>query len=474
MVAERLSSLDLSFLLLEGMGSTPMHLGGVLILRPEGAKECEGADHIVAILRERVATVPRLRVRLAPVGFPYGAGTWIDDQEFDAAEHVHHWALPAPAGRAELATLTGELLAAPLDRARPLWEMHVIAGLADGSIALLAKLHHALGDGLRSLGLVLSLFDDPRNPFRHEQASITTDIPASHDGGFASGLVGAVSGLLAPARRVLDPHTTLDELGRHAAQARDAAGIAASILQTLVRPTPSTPLGVTVGSARRFAMLRADVDDVKKIRRAHGGTANDVILTAVAGGLRHWLLERGYSLHSPLRALVPVTRPRQDPLDTSGNRISGYLLDLPINEPNPVVRLKSVREAMIAHKTAGLSRGAGAFPMLADLLPSLVHRLAAPLATPLVGATTSRLFNTVITNVPLPNISLTLGGARLTEIYPVIPLAPGQALGVAVSTYQRTVHIGLHADHATMPDLSEVGEGLAKAFAELVACKPVV
>jgi WS/DGAT/MGAT family acyltransferase len=335
-------------------------------------------------------------------------------------------------------------------------------------------MHHALADGLRSVGLALSVFDDPRNPLRHEQAPAPAAVLDAPGRGLVSGLAGAVSGLLAPALRVLDPHTTLDELGRHAAQARDAAGIAASILQTLVRPTPSTPLNVNVGPGRRFAMLRADADDVKKIRKVHGGTANDVVLTAVAGALRHWLMERGYPLHSPLRALVPVNRARQDPLDTAGNRLSGYLLDLPIDEPNPVARLHSVRAAMIAHKTAGLTRGAGAFPLLADLLPSLLHRLAAPLATPLVGPTSSRLFNTVITNVPLPNMPLTLGGARLTEIYPVIPLAPGQALGVAVSTYQRIVHIGLHADHATMPDLDQLGDGLALAFAELVGSRATV
>jgi diacylglycerol O-acyltransferase len=475
MTATRLSSLDLSLLGLEGP-DTPMHLGAVLIFRP--GTHADGAQRLTTALRTRVATVPRLRRRLAPVTFPPGAAAWVEDADFDPAAHVQHGSLLAPGGRDELAARAAELLAVPLQRSRPLWELHVLDGLGDGSIAVLAKIHHALADGLRAVGLGFALFDDPGDPDRRDQP-VRDRAPraaAAVDGagqGFAragQGLAGAVGGLIASTSLLLDPRTAPGELARHAGQAWAATGIAASLLHTLRQPAPVSPLNVTAGAARRFAMLRADLDDVHLVRKTHGGTVNDVMLAVVAGGLRTWLARRKHPLSSPVRVLIPVSRPPRNVGDSAGNLLSGYLLDLPVNEPDPLERLRAVRHSMAMNKTAGPTRGPGAFPLLADLLPSLVHRLAGPFAAPLA----SRLFNTVITSVPLPDVPLSLAGAELAEIYPVVPLAAGQALGVAVSTYRRIVHIGLHADHATMPDLDGLGHDLSIELAELVGLRPEV
>jgi diacylglycerol O-acyltransferase len=470
MAAERLSSLDLSFLYLEGT-DTPLHLGAVMLFRQAaGVEDGNGADRLTATLRTRVAALPRLRRRLASVRLPLGAAAWVDDPGFDPAAHVHQWSLPAPGGREELAARSAELLEVPLDRARPLWELHVLGGLADGSVAVLAKIHRALADGLRAVGLGLALFDDPSDPARHGQpVPAVVSAATAPAGRFAGRLAGAVSDLLAPARAWLDPRTAPGELARHAGQAWDAAGIGVSVAQALRHPAPASPLNFTLGPARRFTMLRADLDDVHLVRQAHGGTVNEVLLTVVTGGLRSWLADRRNPLTAPLRVLVPVSRPPRDPRDPAGNRLSGYLLDLPIDEPDPLARLRAVRHAMTANKAAGPTRGAGAFPLLTDRLPPLLQRLAAPLAAPVA----CRLFNTVIALVPLPDVPLTLAGAPLAEIYPVVPLAPGQALGVAISTYHGTAHIGLHADHAAMPDLDQLGHGLTAALAELVDLRAV-
>jgi diacylglycerol O-acyltransferase / wax synthase len=471
MTAERLSSLDLSFLCLEGP-DTPMHLGAVLILRP-GA-HADGAQRLTVALRRRVASTPRLRRRLASVAFPPGAAAWVEDPDFDPVAHVQQGSLPAPGGRDELAARAAELLAIPLQRSRPLWELHVLDGLADGSVAVLAKIHHALADGLRAIGLGFALFDDASDPDRCEPDRCDQPAPdrapraAAADAG--RGLAGAVGNLIGSVSPLLDPRTASGELARYTGQALAATGIAASLLHTLCRPAPVSPLNVTMGPARRFAMLRADLDDVQLVRKAHGGTVNDVLLAVVAGGLRTWLARRKHPLASPVRVLIPVSRPPRNAGDTAGNLLSGYLLDLPINEPDPLDRLRAVRHSMAMNKAAGPARGPGAFPLLADLLPSLVHRLAGPFAAPLA----SRLFNTVITSVPLPDVPLTLAGAELAEIYPVVPLASRQALGVAISTYRRTVHIGLHADHATMPDLDGLGHDLSTELTELAGLRPEV
>jgi diacylglycerol O-acyltransferase len=471
---ERLSSLDLSFLGLERRDA-PMHLGAVLLFRPD-AYDPDLAQRLAAVLQARAATVPRLRRRLARPRFGTGAA-WVDDPDFDPEQHVRCTALPGPGGRDELATRTVELLAAPLDRDRPLWELHVLAGSTDGSVAVLAKIHYALVDGL----LGLALFDDPWNPARHEQPlpgePPTREVPHAGLGGRLSRTFG---GLLAPARPLLDPRTGPRALVRRAGQAHDAARITASIGHSLLRPAPASPLNISLGAARRFAtlnagpagparrfaMLRLDLDDVQQVRKAHGGTVNDVLLTVVAGGLRSWLAQRGQPLHRPLRALIPVSRPHPDPADTTGNRLSGYLVELPIDEPNPLQRLHTIRAAMTANKTSGPARGSGAFPMLADLMPSLLHRLAAPIVTPLAAPIASRLFNTVITAVPVPDM-LTVAGIRLTEIYPVVPLAAGQALGIAICTYHGVAHIALHANQTAIPDLDRLAHHVAAALAEV-------
>jgi diacylglycerol O-acyltransferase len=207
-VAARLSSLDLSFLCLEGI-DTPMHLSAVLIFRPAiGPGQADTAERLASVLRSRAAAMPRLRRRLGSVHVPPGGAAWVEDPDFDPARHVRRSSLPAPGGPTELAARTGELLAVALDRRRPLWELHVLDGLADDTVAVLVKIHHALADGLRALLLGMALFDDPHEPAAPERPAATV-APA------ADGLAGAVSALLAPARPLLDPRTAIGELTRH-------------------------------------------------------------------------------------------------------------------------------------------------------------------------------------------------------------------------------------------------------------------
>jgi diacylglycerol O-acyltransferase len=461
-VADRLSSLDLVFLCLEGAG-TPMHLGAVLIFGPATVVEnADGGTRLAAALRQRVAAVPQLRRRLSWLGVPPGAAAWVEDPGFDPAAHVQEWSLPAPGGRAELSEHAAHLSAVPLARSRPPWELHVLGGLADGSVAVLAKFHHSLAVGLRANGLGLTLFDDPWDPARQERpAPGYRPAPVTS----AGGLTAAVLDLLARPHPLLDSRAALGQLARHAGQAGEGAGIAVSLLQTLRRPAPASPLNFPLGPARRFAMMRADLDDVHLVRKSHGGTVSEVLLTVVTGGLRRWLTDRRHPLNAPLRALVPVSRPRHDQArDTAaGDRLGGYLLDLPIDLPDPLAQLRAVRHAMTVNKSAGPTQGPGAFPLLAELLPPLLARLAAPLAAHACG-----LFNTVITFVPLLDLPYMLAGAPLAEVYPLVPLAGGQALSIAICTYRHTAHIALHAEHASMPDLDQLAGHLTAALAELL------
>lgn len=459
-----LSSLDLSFLSLEG-ANTPMHLGAVLVFGPGPSGDSLG---LAARLRERAATVPRLLGRLAQSGVGLDGTAWVEDPYFDAALHVRHRQLAPTAGREELADRVADLMAEPLARDRPLWELHVLGGLADGRTAVVVKIHHALADGLRAIELGLDLFDDVGGAAETAVLRVLPGLPPSNEGtsgGLAAGLVG----LLHPLSRLLDPRTAANGFTRQAELAGETASIAAAVAKTLLSPAPPSSLNVPVGPTRRLVMHQVDLDDVHLVRKQHGGTVNDVVLAVVAGALRSWMTSHGQLPDKPLRVLVPVSLRHRSPDRQVGNSLSGYLVDLPTSEADPLARLHTLREAMSLNKMSGPLRGPGAFPVLVERLPPLVHRLAAPLVGRLAGHAGARLFNAVLTSVPVPDVPLHLAGCPLEEVYPVVPLGPGQTLGIAVSSYRGSLHIGLHADPAALPDAGELGAALTAALADLLA-----
>ncbi|NEB68549.1 DUF1298 domain-containing protein, partial [Streptomyces fulvissimus] len=211
---------------------------------------------------------------------------------------------------------------------------------------------------------------------------------------------------------------------------------------------------------RRLATADLDATALQRIRRAEGGTANDILLAVVAGALRRWMEERGEALTgTDPRALVPVSRRRPGGA-VSGNRLSAYLLDLPVGTADPRERLRTVRGAMDRNKAAGPLKGAGAVAVLADQLHPLAHRFGAPLA-----ANAARmLFDLLVTSVPLPRSALSLGGCPLSALYPMAPLARGQSLAIALSTYGGRVHVGLVADGKALPDLDRLAEAVQAEF----------
>jgi WS/DGAT/MGAT family acyltransferase len=231
-----------------------------------------------------------------------------------------------------------------------------------------------------------------------------------------------------------------------------------------VRAAVRTPVVRTTSSSRGLALLRLDVSTVRQVRKRHGGTDNDVLLAVVTGALRDWLADQGHHAESlNVRAFIPVSRRSRGNNPRRGNVLSGYLFDLPVREQDPLARLRQIRVAMDHHKAAGFARGPGAIPVLADRMPAAVHRVAGPLARH--GA--PLLFDTMITNIPIPARGLTLAGAQLREVYPIAPLARGQALGIALSAYQGQVHVGLHADRQALPDLRRLAEAVPAALAGL-------
>lgn len=480
---ERLSALDTAFLCLES-AQAPLHLGALAVFEPERPVT---PDRLVEVLSARISRLPLLRQRVRPAWLPPGSAVWEEDGYFRPEQHLRVHELDA-GDEVALATLAGDLMAEPLDLRRPLWQLHLVTGLPEGRFAMLVKLHHALADGLRAVEVGVGLLDGISGvlPAVPEPLALAAPPPAPS----LLELARTAAGLATHPDRLLSclarsSASIVGSLPGVVRQAADAAGIASSVLSsarlgalpaTIARAlpggTPATSLvaanpALAPRSDRGLALLRLDVGDVRQVRKRHGGTDNDVLLAVIAGALRDWLSHR-FS-HRPeavnLRALIPVSRRSRADDRGRGNLLSGYLCDLPVQEKDPVARLHKIRTTMERNKAAGFGRGPGALPVLADRVPAAVHRVAAPLARR--GA--NLLFDTMVTNVPIPALPLSLDGAKLREVYPIVPLAHGQAFGIALSSYQGRVHVGLHADRQAVPDLHRLAAALPAALASLTA-----
>ncbi|MFD4674297.1 wax ester/triacylglycerol synthase family O-acyltransferase [Lentzea sp. NPDC058450] len=428
-MTDHLSPLDIAFLAMEG-DTNPLHLGAVATFAPSTPVH---PARIAAVLCERAQEIPRLRQRAR--SSLLGGARWVEDPGFAPEDHVftHH-----VRGRDRFATLVSHLMAQPLDLARPPWELHVITGLAGGRFAVVAKLHHSLCDGMKAVGLGIQLFDPSRLSIPDASAE--------------------------PSRSLLPSLPTLRGI-------KDTFDIASSVLMNTRPPTLNSPVLTASTRPRRVVMSRVDLPDVHRIRRAHGGTVNDVMLALVTGALRHWLSAHGSAgPDSVVRALIPVNQRSRSGDGASGNQISGFLVSLPVGLADPVDRLRSVREQMESAKAAGPDRGAGALPLLADRVPPLVHRLAAPV----MGRCAPLLFDTLVTSVPLPSVPLSLDGAALCELYPVAPVAPGHAVGIALSVYRNAVHVCLNTNQSWMSDATWLDGVLRRELAALQETRELV
>ncbi|MBF9073650.1 wax ester/triacylglycerol synthase domain-containing protein [Streptacidiphilus fuscans] len=426
----RLSPLDAAFWSLESPDA-PMHIGALAHF--DGAAEGGGPDlgAVAAVLAERAQAIPRLRQRVRTPWNPLEGPYWEEQPNFDAAAHIATHAEDADASADSTDARVAALMAAPVPREAPPWEMHLLAR-GDSGFSLLLKVHHAAVDGLRALDVGVRLLDQFAG--REKSAAAGKRRPDGQDRHAAPTgplPLRALRSIPVEAKRTLRAaeiagDTLLSVAGsapRSLLQPTALLHPSALLQPSLLRPEPATP---------ELALPSYPLDDLHRIRKAHGGTVNDVVLAVLAGALRTVATRNA-------RVLVPVSQRARLGAPGGGNRLSGYLLDLPVTEPDPRRRLELVRAAMDAHKQRGPRRGAGAVALLADLLPAPGHRLTAPLLRP----TAPLLFDALVTNVPMPDFRFTLDGHTLTALYPLPPLARGQALAVAVSSYRGRLHVGL-------------------------------
>lgn len=428
-----------------------MHVGSLVLF-----SESPGAmDHerLVRLISQRISFLPRYRQRVKEIPGGLAAPVWADDPTFDVSFHVRRSALPAPGSREQLYDLVARIFSRPLDRRHPLWEVYLVEGIEGRRFALLTKTHQAMVNGLSAIDIAEVILDESQ-----EAAAVPTGTwQPSPEPSSAELLVGAVGD------SVRSPRALLDRLrGGLVNTARSMSDVAATLVDA-ARPDPVSPLVVDVGAQRRFETVDLRLTEFKTIRQATGGSITDIALAVVTGALRSWLFSRGVSVGSDMvvRTMVPVSVAADDPRASS---VSAVLLDLPVGEPDPVIRVQRIGFDMARHGAETRVFGAQSFVELVGFAPPTMHALGAR-----VGSSVSkRAYHLLVTNVPGPQTPRFAGGARMLAAYPVLPLGPCQPFGVGITSYDGGVFIGITADRDSMGDLDVLAEAIRDALSELL------
>jgi WS/DGAT/MGAT family acyltransferase len=460
----RLSALDRLFLDIEDR-TVHMHVGGTCIFDSEPLETAQGGvngDLIREYIESRLHLMPRFRQRLALTPIE-GHPIWVDDDSFNIRYHVRHASLPRPGTPRQLKRLVGWINSQQLDRGKPLWEMWVIEGLEGGGFALVNKTHHAMIDGISGADLMPVLLSPdpsvrPAAPHRWYPQRLPASPAILLDAACHRASAPLRFATKAAGKLLRDPRGSAEKL----------AGSLLALGQTIAmsaKPAMDTPLNRAIGSQRRFDWLALDLTEVKDVKNRLGGTVNDVVLSCVAGALGRFLTLRGLPFHTqktgPFRAFCPVNIRASQDHGTMGNHVSNVLAVLPITESDPVRRLHEVSRVMKEVKSSGQARGTELVEKIAEwttprLLSGMV-RLAA----------NSHPYNLIVTNVPGPQFPLYLLGARMREMYPLVPLFSDQGLGIALFSYAGKIYWGFNADRDLVPDLHDFVHAVEESFAEL-------
>lgn len=424
-------------------------------------------DHFNAILQHRFLKYRRFRQRVVEPTLSLGMPQWEDDPAFDLNAHIHRVALPSPGDREALQEMVSDLMSTPLDYSKPLWHFHLVENY-DGGTALISRLHHCLADGIALMQVLMAMTDlSPNAPWPKPKPGKKKRPSSLLDRAYET-LIKPASSAFNTARNVADRllqegAETLSHPGHLlelAQQGTDYALATSRLL--LLPPDPHTVLKGKLGVSKKAAWSDPlPLQDVKAIKNTTGATVNDVLVSALAGGLRYYLLQRGESVEElNFRAFVPVNIRPPDQLDELGNKFGLVLLSLPIYEPDPFERLMEVRRRMNALKNT--PEAVVAFGILGamGLTPVDVQRVIVQMFAMKATA--------VMTNVPGPQIPLYLAGAKLKDMMFWVPQSGRVGLGTSILSYAGKVYLGVVTDAGLIPDPEIIIEGFHYEFGELM------
>jgi WS/DGAT/MGAT family acyltransferase len=454
---DRMSPTDASFLHIED-DVNHMHIASVAIF--EGPPP--PYEEVVAMVAGKLPLVPRYRQRVRFVPMELSRPVWADDPSFEIHYHVRHTALPAPGGDQELRNLVGRVMAQQLDRNRPLWEMWMVEGLSDDRWAIFTKFHHCMVDGVSGTDIITVIMDSTPEP-SVPQPDDWTPGPDPDDARLVRDAM--VDLVTSP----YEQFRALRARARDAAQLRTLASDMGKGLAALAKvgaPTPQPSLNGPIGPHRRWDWARTTMADVKKVRAAHGGTVNDVVLTVITRGFRDLLLSRGEDVSGQIvRTLVPVSVRAPDQKGTPNNQVSAMFAELPIGVEDPIERLTSIRTQMDGLKESKQAVAAEILTSMAGFSPPSMLALG----TRLGARAPQTAVNTVTTNVPGPQQPMYARGRRMIEAFPYCPLSGSVRIGIAIFSYDGQLNYGVTGEYDTAPDIGVLCRGIEAGMEELLA-----
>jgi diacylglycerol O-acyltransferase / wax synthase len=439
---ERLTAADLMLVWPEARG-WPQHIGGLAILDGHRLLDDSGRVRIDAVrdhIGRRLHLVPRFRQLLCLPGVGLGWPLWVDAPSFDIGDHVGEFPVEPPGGDAEVLRACETLRRRPLPRSRPLWGMWFLPGLPDGRIGLFMKMHHAIADGVAGVATLGAFVDaEPEPPEMAPPPWTPAPMPSRSDL-FLDNLHRRRHGVERGVSALAHPLATL----------RRAQGAMPALREMFAEGSaPKTSVNRPIGSDRRLAVIRTDLEVIRRIAHSHHAKINDVLLTAVARGYRALLRSRGERVEAlVLRAFVPVSLHQEQAGEARGNVDAGMVVPLPIDEPDDARLLERIAAESAERKTKTR-------PPAGDLFGSIVVQRAFLRYMP-----HQRVMNAYVADVPGPPVPLSFGGAPVRELFPLVPITANLTIGVGALSYADQFNITVVADRQLCPDLDTFVDGL--------------
>jgi diacylglycerol O-acyltransferase len=442
---DRLSSQDNTFLLWE-QGNVRMHVASTNIFDIGPLRAANGGIDIDLVKRATESflhRVPRYRQRLHEIPV-FNHAVWVDDPHFDLDYHVRHTALPRPGSLQQLKSLVARVMAQPLDRKRPLWETWIVEGLEGGEqFGMITKIHHCMIDGASGVDLANIQFSTssvpaelaPPEPFRPRPAPRRLELFLNES-----------------KRQAGIPGEIVRDFRRFVQRTDDLREDVNTRINALTRlfgmglKADDTPLNGRVGPHRTFDWVSCRLDDLKSMRKGLGCSINDIVLTVVTGAVREYLLAKGVDVNVvEFKVSTPVSVRKEKDHGELGNNVSSWIIALPISEADPKRQLETIHETTEYLKETNQAIGVQMMTQIQEWTPSTLLSLGAQ--------SMSGPINTIVTNVPGPQVPLYFHGARLRAIYPAVPLMEGMGLGIALTSYAGTMGIGFNCDPDIVADL---------------------
>ena len=457
---DRMSALDAGFFFAESE-NTPMHVGSVAVF--DGPPPSYG--DVVRLLLSKLPLVPRYRQRVRPVPMQLGRPLWVDDAHFQILYHVRHTAVPGPGSDEQLRNLAGRVLGQRLDMAKPLWELWLVEGLADNRWAIISKVHHCMVDGVAGTDLMQLMFDLEPDAKHDEPKPWTPRRPPSSLALVAESVTDTLTHPFQQLSSMPSVGTAVRAAKGMAEPLKTAASTVPSLARQAVTPTARS-LNGPIGPHRRWAWTDGKFEEFKAVRTALGGTVNDVVLAAIAGGFRDLLKGRGELSSEKLvvRSMVPVSVRRPGERNVQDNRVSAVFVDLPVGLPDPKDRLASIRGQMDEYKKAMQAVDARSIIAMGDFVAPTLLSLGVR------AALQAGQFwcQAVTTNVPGPRIPLYVLGKRMVSAYAYVPIAGGTRCSIGIFSYLNTMTFGINADFDGYPDVEVLSTGIRRGLDQLL------